>query len=236
MAKIRGVKPEFWTDENVVELTIPARLLFIGLWNYACDNGHIDDKPKQIKMRILPVDDIDVEPLLAELVDRGRIIRKSGVITIPKFSDHQRPHKRWWTTCDLPWCKHPDTPSQQGNNRGQPLHNGGPTDTDVTDVTDGDRDDSRNNGGPTVEHEEAKTRKRPEKPIPDDWQPNDKHAKYATERNLDLAREAFTFRNHAHTHDRRCVNWNAAFTNWLAKAHPSKIAGTGTRGQQPEGW
>ena len=32
MARIRTVKPEFWTDEKVVECSIPARLLFIGLF------------------------------------------------------------------------------------------------------------------------------------------------------------------------------------------------------------
>lgn len=76
-------------------------------------------------------------------------------------------------------------------------------------------------------------RKRPARAIPDDWKPTAKHQQYATEESLDLSSEAFRFRNHAHTHDRRVVNWNAAFTNWLAKATPVE---TVRRGQQPEGW
>src|SRR5690349_8386566 len=41
MPKIRAVKPEFWTDDEIVELSAFARLLYIGLWNLACDNGHV---------------------------------------------------------------------------------------------------------------------------------------------------------------------------------------------------
>lgn len=145
MPKIRGVKPEFWTDDAIVDLSIPARLLFIGLWNYACDNGHLDDKPKQIKMRILPADDVNVGELLDELEAHSRINRKGGTITIPKFAAHQRPHKRWWTTCDKPGCVIPPDAPPQGRNGGttveQPLHNGSATVTDVTDVdVDSDSD------------------------------------------------------------------------------------------------
>ena len=75
MPKIRGVKPDYWTDEDIVDLSIPARLLFIGLWSYACDNGHLQDKPKQIKMRIFPGDDVSAAELLRELADGGRIQR-----------------------------------------------------------------------------------------------------------------------------------------------------------------
>ncbi|STV36571.1 primosomal protein I [Klebsiella pneumoniae] len=48
MARIRTVKPEFWTDEKVVECSIPARLLFIGLFNFANDNGMPERSPKTV--------------------------------------------------------------------------------------------------------------------------------------------------------------------------------------------
>ena len=78
MAKIRGIKPETWTDEDLVSVSAYARLLFIGLWNFACDNGHLDDKPRQIKMRILPADPCDVDELLGELTDLGLVERRDG--------------------------------------------------------------------------------------------------------------------------------------------------------------
>ncbi|HET9829003.1 MAG TPA: hypothetical protein VFQ11_10895 [Nocardioidaceae bacterium] len=108
MAKIRGIKPETWTDETFVELTPLARLLFIGMWNYACDNGHLEDRSKQLKMRVLPADDCNVAELLRELENHGRIVRHEGWIEIPTLREHQRIDKRWFATCDKPGCTKPD--------------------------------------------------------------------------------------------------------------------------------
>ncbi len=60
MARIRTIKPEFWTDEVVVELAWADRLLFIGLWNFADDQGYLALRPKRIKMQVFPGDDYDV--------------------------------------------------------------------------------------------------------------------------------------------------------------------------------
>lgn len=227
MAKIRGIKPEFWTDEDVVELSIPARLLFIGMWNFACDNGHLDDKPRQIKMRILPADDVDIDALLDELEQADRIVRDGTIITIPKFTQHQKPHKRWFSTCDQPLCAMPEGYGKPEFNSGttvaQPLANGGPT-------ADGDGDGEGEGDG------DKPRRKRPARAIPDDWQPNSKHEAYAKERGLDLAHEAFRFRNHAHSVDRRVANWNAAFTNWLSKAYPKENRATVDARNSGEWW
>lgn len=64
----------------------------------------------------------------------------------------------------------------------------------------------------------TRARKKPEHPLPDDWQPTDKHRTYAEENGIDLDGEAFRFRNHAESKDRRCVRWDAAFSNWLSKS------------------
>jgi hypothetical protein len=107
VAKIRGVKPDYWTDEDIVDLSIPARLLFIGLWSYACDNGHLQDKSKQIKMRVMPGDDVNVAELLRELESADRIERAAGWITVPNFTKHQKPDKRFFQTCEAPGCSKP---------------------------------------------------------------------------------------------------------------------------------
>ena len=39
MARIRTIKPEFWRSPDIAELTFFERLLFIGLWNLADDEG-----------------------------------------------------------------------------------------------------------------------------------------------------------------------------------------------------
>lgn len=66
-------------------------------------------------------------------------------------------------------------------------------------------------------------RRRPSRPIPDDFPDAEL---IAAERDkallagfdLDAATEAERFRNHAHSTDRRCVDWTAAFRNWTLKA------------------
>ena len=134
MPKIRGVKPELWTDESFVELSPYARLLWIGLWNHACDNGHLQDKSKQIKMRVLPTDDVNCADLLREIEAQNLIERGDGWITIPNLSHHQKPHKRWFVVCEKPGCEHPegtsygfDKPKKANPERGstveQPLVN-----------------------------------------------------------------------------------------------------------------
>lgn len=67
--RIRTIKPDFWTDEKIGELSMPARLLFIALWNIADDYGNFANKPKQIKIQTMPYDNIDILGLLTELCD-----------------------------------------------------------------------------------------------------------------------------------------------------------------------
>ena len=37
--RIRSIKPEFWRSEDISDLPIFDRLLFIGLWSYVDDSG-----------------------------------------------------------------------------------------------------------------------------------------------------------------------------------------------------
>lgn len=76
MPRIRTIKPEFWTSEQVVECSRDARLLFIGLWNFCDDHGRHKFSPRSIKAEIFPADDIssaNVLELLRELSRNGLI-------------------------------------------------------------------------------------------------------------------------------------------------------------------
>ena len=55
-------------------------------------------------------------------------------------------------------------------------------------------------------------------PIPASWAPNEAHAQYAASEGIALDFQAERFRTHAEANDRRIVNWDAAFRNWLLKA------------------
>jgi hypothetical protein len=67
MPRKRVISPEFWTDPKVMDLSPVARLLFIGCWNFADDNGVLEASDKKIKAQVLPLDDVDVRGLLDEL-------------------------------------------------------------------------------------------------------------------------------------------------------------------------
>lgn len=63
MARIRSIKPEFWTSEQVMECSPNARLLFIGMWNFCDDAGRHPASPKQIKALVFPADDFTVDDI-----------------------------------------------------------------------------------------------------------------------------------------------------------------------------
>lgn len=76
MARIRSIKPEFWTSGQVMDCSIEARLLFIGLWNYADDKGRMAVSAKRIKAQIFASDDItsaSVRRMIDELATNGLI-------------------------------------------------------------------------------------------------------------------------------------------------------------------
>ena len=77
MARIRTIKPDFWTDESLTECSLSARLMFIGMWNFADDSGNIQRSAKQLKMKIFPADAIDCEPLVQELMTHGLLMEYS---------------------------------------------------------------------------------------------------------------------------------------------------------------
>lgn len=109
MARIRTIKPEFWTDEKVVELSSFARLLFIGLWNFADDEGRLVYSPKRIKMQVLPADTLDISELFGEILRESLIsiyvVDNVEYLQINNFDKHQKIDKR--SASKLPSPKSP---------------------------------------------------------------------------------------------------------------------------------
>lgn len=108
MARIRTIKPDFWTDERIVELDMPARLFFIGSWNFADDNGNLPRSPKKLKMQVFPADAIDVEPLIHSLIAHGLFdeytVKGEKYLHIKGFRKHQvinRPSKTGLPTPEM---------------------------------------------------------------------------------------------------------------------------------------
>lgn len=77
MSRIRSIKPEFWTSEQVMECSTNARLLFIGIWNFCDDKGRHPFSAKQCKAEVFPSDnftDEDVLGMLQELSKNDLIV------------------------------------------------------------------------------------------------------------------------------------------------------------------
>lgn len=93
MARIRTIKPEFFTSEDIVSLTPLARLFYVSLWCEADREGRLEWKPKTFKLRYLPGDDCSVDALGQELIDIGlvRLYEVDGKVyaEIPSFTKHQ---------------------------------------------------------------------------------------------------------------------------------------------------
>lgn len=95
MARIRTIKPEFFTSEDITEIEPLARLLYIGLWCEADKEGRLAWKPKTLKTRYLPGDECDIEALCDVLVARRLVILYAdGLAVIPRFRDHQHINPR----------------------------------------------------------------------------------------------------------------------------------------------
>lgn len=95
MARIRSIKPEFFTSEDICSLSPLARLLYVALWCEADREGRLSWKPRTFKLRYFPADDCDIDALARELVASGLVIPYGdGYAYIPKFSNHQHINPR----------------------------------------------------------------------------------------------------------------------------------------------
>lgn len=98
MARIRSVKPEFWTDRKLARLSRDARLLYISLWNQADEWSRVQGDLRYVKGHCLPYEDDlsieDVGDLLNELVEGGRVeiyeVDGDPYLFLPKLASHQR--------------------------------------------------------------------------------------------------------------------------------------------------
>ena len=96
--RARNIKPDFFRDAELSELSIEARYLFIGLWCLADREGKLKNKPKQIRFEVFPETKTkdDIGTLLNSLVEHGLIIRyeieKNEYIKVVNFLKHQSPH------------------------------------------------------------------------------------------------------------------------------------------------
>lgn len=97
MAHQRLLKSEFFTDYDIAQLPPLYRLFFQGLWCHADRKGTVEYKPRELKVRILPYDEIDPFEAIEKLVASRFLIRyKAGsrtLLAVRSWDKNQAVHK-----------------------------------------------------------------------------------------------------------------------------------------------
>jgi hypothetical protein len=93
MARIRTIKPEFFTSEDIVSLSPLSRLLYIACWCESDREGRFEWRPGTLKLRYFPGDQCDIDALASELLQRGLVVvyevDRREYAEIPSFERHQ---------------------------------------------------------------------------------------------------------------------------------------------------
>lgn len=106
MARIRTIKPEFWSSEQVMECQALTRLLFIGIWNFCDDGGNHPDSEKTIKARVFPGDEISSSSIRRMLDE----LSSNGLLVFYEHSGKRYLHVSGWEhqRIDKPTFKYPE--------------------------------------------------------------------------------------------------------------------------------
>lgn len=93
MARIRTIKPEFFTSADIVCMSPLSRLFYASLWCEADREGRLKWDTRTLKLRYFPADDCDIESMANELLSSGLIdvyeVDGKEYAEIPSFKNHQ---------------------------------------------------------------------------------------------------------------------------------------------------
>jgi hypothetical protein len=99
MARIRSIKPEFFTSLTIADLELSTRLTFIGLWTYVDDNGVGLADPRLIRAAIWPLEEApdilqrtreDLQSLHAARLVTLYEASGKALIAVSSWSEHQK--------------------------------------------------------------------------------------------------------------------------------------------------
>lgn len=251
MSRIRSVHPGLFTDEGFMGLSAVARVLLIGLWVEADDQGVFEWKPLTLKARLLPADVVDVSALLGELV-AARFVRQfehdgKSYGAVRNFRRYQRPKKpnatyhlppEWRTFVGLSANSTEEVPHQfptEGEKSPQMEDGGGRREEGESVVPAA--------VAPALPLDEADLQdipdfldKRKGSRLPEDWTLPDEWEQWARQRRpeVDCRLEAEKFANFWWSKsgkDGTKRDWFATWRNWILNAN-AKGNGHGKRDQQ----
>lgn len=216
MARIRSIKPEFWSSEQVMECSVTARLMFIGMWNFADDLGRIPLSVKSIKAKVFPSDEMASEIILGMIAELSR----NGLLQPYTVDGVEFLQITGW--------------HHQRIDKPQPAKYPAPSEGDSTiirgtvppDRIGKDRIGEEGILPPAVaaapkKPVEKKSRAEPRVSVPEGFSFSQNTREYAVKlgfSSFEIDRECQRFIRHAKQNDRKCADWCAAADNWFDKA------------------
>lgn len=94
--RIRQIKPSFWSDAKIADLSERTRLFYIGLWGIADDAGWFRWDAREIAVTLYGYEtprtrEAKVVKCMAELVSAGRVViaEDCGHAQVVHLADHQ---------------------------------------------------------------------------------------------------------------------------------------------------
>ena len=209
MARIRTVKPEFFTSEDIVSLSPLARLLYIATWCEADKEGRLVWKPMTFKLRYFPGDNCDIQAMCKEIVDAGLVVLYGeGYAVIPSFKAHQHINPRE-SDSNLPEPVAITTRKARVTTRQ-------PRDSDAQGGREGKGKEGNELGAGAENQRRSK--------LPKDFRPNDAGLKAAEDAGFDVGVELSKFIDHHAATGSLFLDWQAAWRTWIRKATEFRAA------------
>jgi hypothetical protein len=100
--RIRSIKPEFFQHAELFDAErvsgLPLRVAFAGLWTQSDREGRFEWRSRQLKLNVLPYDELDFDQVLEVLAETGFVVRYEvdgkAYGYIPSWLKHQCPNVR----------------------------------------------------------------------------------------------------------------------------------------------
>ena len=216
MARIRTIKPEFWTDERLADCSLTARLLLIASLNFADDYGNLERSSRQLKAQAFPYDQLECEPLVRELLSAGLMaeykVADRLYLHIKGFSKHQRIEKM----SEARFPKYEEslsTPQTVGEGSRTP-----PVVVTVLREGKGRESKGKERKGEGEANGHARLRS-PGSRIPDDFQLTDERRAYAVSKRVDPGStfEAFTTYWRSKSANATKLDWDLTWHSWVLR-------------------
>ena len=102
MARKRQIDPDIWTSEQFINLSLEARLMFIGLISLADDEGRLKGNPLYLKTNLYPADNYTTDKInkwrdevINQLLTRLYHVDGQEFLWLPNFKKYQYMTKRF---------------------------------------------------------------------------------------------------------------------------------------------